>query len=332
MKPTAFDSLHPALPLVYFAVALVLAMSAPHPTLLVLSFAIAALYGVWLRGGRAVARSFAWQLPLLAVIVAVNPLFSSTGTTELFRIGTQAVYAEGYANAATMALLLLCVMQWFANADSVLGSDKVMGTLGGILPTISLMISMIMRLIPQFVHRGHAISNALKACTAARNPSTSMVSSNIFAEEAESAPAAKEAYEAECARHQERRAEQNDANKSAQRFSAIRLADHLRTTTTLMGWSMENSLETADSMRCRGWGANRKRTTFRRNRFRTYDAFALGALALLSAGAAVAAYTLMDGFGFFPAFHGSLGNPLVVLYALALCFPFMLELLGKVRR
>ena len=77
--------------------------------------------------------------PLLAVIVAVNPLFSSTGTTELFRIGTQAVYAEGYANAATMALLLLCVMQWFANADAVLGSDKVMGTLGGILPTISLM-------------------------------------------------------------------------------------------------------------------------------------------------------------------------------------------------
>ena len=79
-------------------------------------------------------------------------------------------------------------------------------------------------------------------------------------------------------------------------------------------------------------GANRKRTTFRRNRFRTYDAFALGALALLSVGAAAAAYTLMNGFGFFPAFHGSLGNPLAALYALALCFPLMLELLGKVRR
>lgn len=320
MKPTAFDSLHPALAMVYFAVALVLAMAAPHPTLLALSFAIAALYGVWLRGGRAVARSFAWQLPLLAVIVAVNPLFSSTGATELFRIGTQAVYAEGYANAATMALLLLCVMQWFANADAVLGSDKVMGTLGGILPTISLMASMIMRLIPQFVRRGHTISSALNACTAARNPSASMVSGGAFAEEAE------------CARYQKRRAEQNGANKPAQRFSAIRFADHLRTTTTLMGWSMENSLETADSMRCRGWGANRKRTTFRRNRFRAYDALALGALALLSVGAAAAAYALMDGFGFFPAFHGSLGNPLIALYALALCFPFMLELLRKVRR
>lgn len=272
MKPTAFDNFHPALALVYFAVALVLVMAAPHPTLLALSFVIAALYGVWLRGGRAVARSFAWQLPLLAVIVAVNPLFSSTGTTELFRIGTQAVYAEGYANAATMALLLLCVMQWFANADAVLSSDKIMGTLGGILPTISLMISMIMRLIPQFVRRGHAISNALNACTAARNPSTTMVSGDVFAEEAESAPVAKEAHEAKRARRQKRHAEQNGVNKPARRFSAIRFADHLRTVTTLMGWSMENSLETADSMHCRGWGANRKRTTFRRNHFRTYGA------------------------------------------------------------
>lgn len=332
MKPTAFDNFHPALALVYFAVALVLAMAAPHPTLLALSFVIAALYGVWLRGGRAVARSLAWQLPLLAVIVAVNTLFSSTGTTELFRIGTQAVYAEGYANSATMALLLLCAMQWFANADAVLGSDKVMGALGGILPTISLMTSMIMRLIPQFVRRGHAISNALNACTAARSPSTTMVSGDVFAEEAESAPAAKEAQKTERARRQKRHAEQNGANKPARRFSAIRFADHLRTVTTLMGWSMENSLETADSMHCRGWGANRKRTTFRRNHFRTYDAFALGALALLSVGAAAAAYTLMNGFGFFPAFHGSLGNPLAALYALALCFPLMLELLGKVRR
>ncbi len=280
MKPTAFDSLHPALALAYFGVALVLAMAAPHSVLLALSFAVAVSYGAWLRGVRAVVRSFSWQLPLLVVIVAVNPLFSSTGTTELFRIGTQAVYAEGYANAATMALLLLCVMQWFANADAVLGSDKVMGVLGGVLPTTGLMVSMAMRLIPHFVRRGRTIESALGACTAACIPGT----------------------------------------------------ERLRVATTLMGWSMENSLETADSMRCRGWGVARKRTTFRRNRFCSYDALVLSVLALLSVGAAVAAYSLMDGFGFFPSFHGSWGNPFIVLYALALCFPLALEPLGKVRR
>lgn len=114
MKPTAFDSLHPAIALGYFAVALVLAMAAPHPLLLALSLAAALTCGAWLRGAGSVAKSLGWQLPLMLIIVAVNPLFSSTGTTELFRIGTQAVYAEGYANALTMAALLLCVMQWFS--------------------------------------------------------------------------------------------------------------------------------------------------------------------------------------------------------------------------
>lgn len=314
MKPTAFDSLHPGIALAYFAVALGLAMAAPHPTLLAISFAIAIACGVWLRGGRAVAKSFSWQLPLLVVIVAVNPLFSSTGTTELFRIGTQAVYAEGYANAATMALLFLCVLQWFANASMVLSSDKVMGALGSVLPTIGLMISMVMRLIPRFVRRGRSINAALGACTAARTPQGNAAGNKVASQSltASRNPSA--------------------APKAAKRPTQTRFADQLRLSTTLMGWSMEDSLETADSMRCRGWGARSKRTTFRRTRFRAYDGIVLTVFLLAFAGAAAAAYTLMRGFGFFPAFHGSLANPLVGLYALVLCFPFLLELIGKVRR
>lgn len=305
MKPTAFDSLHPTIALGYFTVTLVLAMAAPHPLLLALSLAAALTCGAWLRGAGAVAKSLGWQLPLMLIIVAVNPLFSSTGTTELFRIGTQAVYAEGYANALTMAALLLCVMQWFSNANAVLGSDKVMGALGGILPTISLMVSMIMRLIPRFVKRGRTINSALAACTAARPGHTPT-------------PASADA-------------QQPNAH-TGKRLTRIRFADQLRVSTTLMGWSMEDSLESADSMRCRGWGAAHKRTTFRRNRFRLRDAAALSALAALTVAAAFAAYSLANGFGFFPALHGTLASPVAALYVSVLAFPLFLELAGKVRR
>ena len=99
-----------------------------------------------------------------------------------------------------------------------------------------------------------------------------------------------------------------------------------------MGWSMEDSLEAADSMRCRGWGATRKRTTFQRQRFRTRDGALLAVLALLTAAAGVAAWQLMQGFGFFPALHGTLASPLACATIPLLCFPFILELLGKVRR
>lgn len=293
MKPTAFDAQHPSIALAYFGAVLVLAMAAPHPLLLAISFAAALLCGVWLRGGGRIAKSSAWQLPLIAIIVAVNPLFSSTGTTELFRIGTQAVYAEGYANAATMALLLVCVMQWFSNADAVLGSDKVMGVLGRVLPTVGLILSMVIRLIPRFVRRGRTINEALGACIAARS--------------------------------------ENTPNNS-KRPRRARFSDQLRTVTTLMGWSMEDSLEAADSMRCRGWGATRKRTTFHRQRFRTRDGALLAVLALFAAAAAVVAWQLMQGFGFFPALHGTLASPLACATIPLLCFPFVLELLGKVRR
>lgn len=302
MKPTAFDAQHPSIALAYFGAVLVLAMAAPHPLLLAISFAAALLCGVWLRGGGRVAKSLAWQLPLIAIIVAVNPLFSSTGTTELFRVGTQAVYAEGYANAATMALLLVCVMQWFANADAVLGSDKVMGALGRVLPTVGLMLSMVMRLIPRFVRRGRTINAALGACTAARGGG-----------------AATTEYS-------------EPSVETTKRRRRARFSDQLRTVTTLMGWSMEDSLEAADSMRCRGWGATRKRTTFQRQRFRTRDGALLAVLTLFTAAAAVAAWQLMQGFGFFPALHGTLASPLACVTIPLLCFPFILELLGKVRR
>ncbi len=325
MKPTAFDAQHPSIALAYFGAVLVLAMAAPHPLLLTISFAAALAYGIWLRGGGAVTRSLAWQLPLVVIIVAVNPLFSSTGTTELFRIGTQAVYAEGYANAATMALLLVCVMQWFSNADAVLGSDKVMGVLGRALPTVGLMLSMTMRLIPRFVRRGRTINAALGACTAAHATSAEAHTPQRLAAEA----AKPQTADANAT------ATPNDAQPSPETSKCTRRArfsDQLRTVTTLMGWSMEDSLEAADSMRCRGWGATRKRTTFQRQRLRTRDGVLLAVLSLLTAAAGIAAWQLMQGFGFFPALHGTLASPLAAALVPLLCFPLLLELLGKVRR
>ena len=71
-----------------------------------------------------------------------------------------------------------------------------------------------------------------------------------------------------------------------------------------MGWSMEDSLETASAMKARGWGAAVRRTTYARHRFRRLDAAALavgGALALL---AAVAAWAACAQFRFYPVIDG----------------------------
>ncbi len=223
-----------------------------------------------------------------------------------------------------MALLLVCVMQWFSNADAVLGSDKVMGVLGRALPTVGLMLSMTMRLIPRFVRRGRTINAALGACTAAHATGTEAhTPQRLATETAKPQTADTNAATAACTQ---------PSPKTPKRTRRARFSDQLRTVTTLMGWSMEDSLEAADSMRCRGWGATRKRTTFQRQRLRTRDGVLLAVLALLTAAAGIAAWQLMQGFGFFPALHGTLASPLAAAIVPLLCFPLFLELLGKVRR
>ena len=276
MKRTAFDLFHPIVAFGYFAVMLVLCMTAMQPVYLAVSLASALAYGAVLRGWRATGRSLLWQLPLVAVVALANPLFSASGSTELFRIGLRAFYLESFFYGGCMGLMLACVLMLFSNASTVLTSDKVMALFGGVVPTIGLMLSMTARLVPQFVRRGSDIGDVQRACTASR------------------------------------------AATQGKRGAA---RGYLRLTSVLMGWSMEDSLETAGAMKARGWGAAARRTTYARYRFRRFDAAALvfgGALALLAAAAVWAACAQ---FRFYPTIGGLAPWWNYLPYALFACLP-----------
>lgn len=278
MKRTAFDLFHPVVALCYFAVMLVLSMTAMQPVYLGISLASALAYGAVLRGWRATGRSLAWQLPLVAAVALANLAFSAVGSTELFRIGSRAFYLESLVYGACMGVMLACVVALFSNATRVLTSDKVMALFGGVAPTMGLMLSMAARLVPQFVRRGDGIADVERACTAAR-----------------------------------------PAERPAGRLGAVR--GYLRRTSVLMGWSMEDSLETSGAMKARGWGSVPRRTTYARYRFRRFDAAALvcgGALALLAAAAAWAACAQ---FRFYPTIGGLAPWWNYAPYALFACLP-----------
>lgn len=259
MKHTAFDLFHPVVALCYFTVLLVLSMAAMQPVYVLISFIGALAYAVVLRGWHATARSLAWQLPLVVVVALANPLFSASGFTELFRIGSRVFYLESFVFGACMGLMLATVLIVFSNASAVLTSDKVMALFGGVAPTIGLMLSMTARLVPQFVRRGTDIAAVQRACTAAR-PS--------------------------------------GVGKTAVRRGYLRLAS------VLMGWSMEDSLETAGAMRARGWGAAGRRTTYARSCIRRFDVVALACGGVLALAAAAGAWTACGQFRFYPTIGG----------------------------
>ncbi|MDO4436472.1 MAG: energy-coupling factor transporter transmembrane component T [Coriobacteriaceae bacterium] len=74
----------------------------------------------------------------------------------------------------------------------------------------------------------------------------------------------------------------------------------LRQSSVLMGWALEDSLETADAMRARGWNACPRRTTYARYRFAARDAWWLVGLGAAAVAIGAAVWRQLTGFAFYP--------------------------------
>lgn len=167
VRSNAFQTYHPAVAFAYLACAIVLSMATLQPVFVVLSFAGAVACSVVCRGARATGRSFAWIVPLWLVVTIANPLFSASGSTELFRIGVRAIYAESLLYGACSGGMLASVFLWFSSYSACMNSANTMALFGNVLPVVSLMVSQVMRLVPQFVARGRGIAAAQDATSAA---------------------------------------------------------------------------------------------------------------------------------------------------------------------
>lgn len=167
MKRNPFATYHPAVAFVFLACAIVISMAALQPVLVALSFLGALACSVVCRGARATAGSFVWIVPLWLVVAIANPLFSASGSTEILRIGVRAVYVESLVYGACSGGMLASVFLWFSSYAACMNSANTMALFGNVLPIVSLMVSQVMRLVPQFVARGRGIAAAQDAVSAA---------------------------------------------------------------------------------------------------------------------------------------------------------------------
>ena len=280
----AFDMVHPSIQLAYFALLLIFCMTVMQPIYVGITFIGALVFSVYARGVWGSLRILAMQIPLIVLIAIINPLFSGMGSTELFRIGARAVYAESLAFGICMGFMFASVMLWFSNATRVLSSDKVMAVFGNFAPTVGLMISMAMSLVPRFVDRGNQIAETARACAFV----------------------------------------QPQTNKA-------RIEGYARLASVLMGWSMESSLETADAMRARGWGASTKRTNYRRYHFRLFDAGIAIAGGVLVALNALLAWVALSQYLFYPMMSDVVMWWGYVPYALFVLLPVLVCLIDDMK-
>ena len=99
----------------------------------------------------------------------------------------------------------------------------------------------------------------------------------------------------------------------------------------LLTWSLEDSVERADSMRARGWGATAKRTVLHQHAFRLRDGAALLVVLALLAASAVGVRLTLAGWRFYPRMEGTASPLVLVPYALLALLPTALVALENLR-
>lgn len=123
-----------------------------------------------------------------------------------------------------------------------------------------------------------------------------------------------------------------DAQKTLGLYSKGSYADNVVSTvkvySALIGWSLENAVETGKNMKARGWGHG-KRTSFSSFRFRAADAVVLVLLAVFSAAMLISLRTGRLAFSFYPEPTALPADPVSVFayvcFALLSFIPFFIE-------
>ncbi len=232
----AFAEYHPLTNFIYFGSVLLFAMFQMHPVCLAISLA-GAFCNAWLPRCKKEKRpALFWMLVPAVTAMILQPLFSHAGVTILWYFPTgNALTLESIVYGIASGTMLLGVLLWFCSWNRVVTTDKYAYLLGWLWPSLSLVLSMVLRFLPRFRKHLQEIREA-RACL----------------------------------------------GESEQKGFFSKMRQGIRTLGSLLTWSLEQSVETADSMKARGYGLP-GRTSFHRYRMEQRDYLFVGVTLTLDA-------------------------------------------------
>ena len=159
----AFSDRHPIVNFIFYIGALVMGMCFIHPLFLLCSLVLSVAYYAALK-----RNSWKYLLGMAALFVAVtviNPLFNPEGVGEhvLFTyFGGKPYTLESLCYGAAIAAMLVTIITWFATYNRVMTSDKFLYCFGRLAPSVSLILTMVLRLVPSFQKKARQIGGARK--------------------------------------------------------------------------------------------------------------------------------------------------------------------------
>ena len=158
----AFSKCHPAVNFLFFAGAIGLTVVIQHPAFLLAGVLTGGIYYLLLNGKKG-WKTILSLLPMFIILTTINPLFNTLGATPLFFLWGRPYTLEALTYGGALASMFVIMMLWFGCYNKVLTSDKFTSLFGSLIPSISLLLVMILRMIPNFIRKTQGIIGARKS-------------------------------------------------------------------------------------------------------------------------------------------------------------------------
>lgn len=162
MHSDAFSKRHPAVNFAFFLGAICAAVIIQHPAYLAVGIVSGSCYYLLLHKRKGL-RNILSMLPLFLVLTLINPLFNRYGERVLFWYFGRPYTWEALLYGMAISGIFLEMLLWFGCYNAVLTSDKFTSLFGNVIPALSLLLVMVLRLIPNFLRKAAQIAGARRS-------------------------------------------------------------------------------------------------------------------------------------------------------------------------
>ena len=157
----AFSRCHPAVGFFFFVGAIGLGAMILHPIYILASGLFAVSYYCLLKGAKGL-KMVALSIPVFLILTFANPLVNHDGERILTYVFGKPYTLEALIYGMVIAGMLIVMLLWAGCYNAVMTSDKIVTLFGGVIPTLSLLLLMILRLVPNLLRKIVQLAGARK--------------------------------------------------------------------------------------------------------------------------------------------------------------------------
>ena len=162
MSSDTFSKYHPLTNFLFFVGAIGFGVLLEHPAYILVGLLTGSIYYLLLNGRKGM-KFLAAMLPLFLLLMFINPLFNTRGDTELLKVFGRPYTLEALLYGSAVSGVFVNMLIWFGCYNKVLTSDKFTSLFGSLIPSISLLLIMVLRMVPNLMRKAAQIAGARKS-------------------------------------------------------------------------------------------------------------------------------------------------------------------------